>query len=257
VSTPHTCLSYSASAAASSPSSMWNSARCHHRWQRMKLVSALHGALTWCSRYAPSARRPSVSITWASACWAQGSAGCMASARRAAASARSSRWHCSQPKAARPCTAATSGAASTAGSASFSSVGASPRLKAWYWPSLMAARSRGWSCASAVCSVMRAAQVAVDPAGHGLGHAALAVGGGQVGCAGAGQVGAGLGRAGGRFAEHPQHGRPGLHHQAVVHIGRRQHLQDAGRVACQLSAARSLANSGMSFHSPSAARWPP
>ena len=131
----------------------------------------------------------------------------------------------------------------------------------------------------------RAADVAVDPAGHRLGHAALAVGGRQVGGAGAGQVGAGLGRAGGRFTEHPQHGRPGLHHQAVVHIGRRQHLQDAGRVAQeavdeavhrrravgvlqrdrvaegvgggvhgrahpQLSADRSLAEIGMSFHTP-------
>ena len=135
---------------------MWKSARCHQLCVRMNEVSPDQPPLACCRKASPSVSRPSVSSTWASACWAQGSSACMARAWRAAASAASSKWHCSQPKAARPCTVATSGAAASAGNASFSRVGASPRLKAWYWPSLMAARSRG-CCAASVAWLARAA----------------------------------------------------------------------------------------------------
>ncbi len=113
----------------------------------------------------PSASRPWVSITWASACWAQGSRSVMASARRAAASACASRWHCSQANAAMPCICGTSPAAGSAACARRSMPAASPALKRWYWPSLIDARSRGCSRACSSCrSVARAMSPSIQAA---------------------------------------------------------------------------------------------
>ncbi len=120
----------------------------------MKELRPVQVALAVCMNSSPSAIRPSVSITWPSAWWAHGSFRRKAIARRAAASASGMKWHCSQPKAAMPWAYGTSADAGSAASASRSIAGASPRLNAWYWPSLSDTRSRGCSVACSWCSAI-------------------------------------------------------------------------------------------------------
>ena len=125
---------------------MWHSARCHQLCTLKKLSSAAQCASRPTIQARPSAGRPCISITCATAWWAQQSRGSAATASRPAASASAWAPDSSSPKACMPSTKPRPGTPSQWGRARAMRsrrVRASARRKSSRCPACSAVRSRG------------------------------------------------------------------------------------------------------------------